>query len=102
MFMMTPAFAMLFNTKLKRWHPIMFVESPLPGPHAADKPIRLKSKGHHTVGYESREAALQGIKEASAKIEPMPIVDAEKDIPWDGNGIPDMICFASENKLVFL
>ena len=34
-----PIFAMLRNTKTNRFHPILFKESPLPGPPAADKPM---------------------------------------------------------------
>jgi hypothetical protein len=102
MFMMTPAWGMLFNTKEKRWHPILFVESPLPGPSSDDKPIRLKSKGHHTTGFATREEALAEIKKISADIQPDPIMDLEKDIPWDGEDIPAMVVLLADKKLVLM
>ena len=41
--------ATLHNDKTDRWHPIFFVESPLPGDCLA---VRYKSKGHHTDGFD--------------------------------------------------
>jgi hypothetical protein len=102
MFMMSPAFGMLFNTKEKRWHPILFLESPLPGPPEAGKPVRLKSKGHHTAGFATREEAVKDIETKSKEIDPKPVVDVEKDIEWDGEGIPAMTALLADNKLVFL
>lgn len=102
MFIMSPTWGMLFNQKLNRWHPILFRESPLPGEPSEDKPLRLKSFGHHTEGFESRDAALASIKETSAKIEPPPVEDVEKDIPWDGESEAASVAFLKDNKLVFL
>lgn len=96
-----PAFAMLFNVKDKRWHPILFTESPLPGPPEEGKPIRLKSHGHHTTGFETRELALAGIKEASGKLDVQPIVDVREDIPWNGEDTPAMVAFLDGDKLIF-
>jgi hypothetical protein len=101
MFLVTPAWGMLFNTKEKRWHPILFMESPLPGP-ACHWLIRLKSKGHHTTGFAIREEALAEIKKISVDIQPDPIMDLEKDIPWDGEDIPAIVVLLADKKLVLM
>jgi hypothetical protein len=103
MFFLNPIFGMLHNTKDKRWHPILFVESPLPGPPEPGKPVRLRSKGHHTVGFATREEALASIVEKAPQVEPPAASDTEKDIEWDGDGVPALVAFLSEDKkLVFL
>jgi len=43
----------------KKWYPIIFKEAPLPG--GVTSPKRMKSMGHHTQGYSSREEAEKGI-----------------------------------------
>jgi len=96
-----PVIAMLHNTKLKRWHPIVFVESPLPGPPSADKPVRHKSKGHHTTGFATRQEALDHIKnDLGQKIKEIAIGDVrealDKDFAWDGEDIPAMTIFFGE------
>lgn len=92
-----PIIALLLNTKTNRWHPIVFVESPLPGPHTPDKPIRHKSKMHHTGGFDTREEA-----EAEAKNEIAPKLEIvrlelETVFEWDGNDIPAMTHFFARN-----
>lgn len=88
----SPVVAMLHNQKLNRWHPILYVESPLPGPPTPEKPIRHKSKGHHTTGFETREAALTSARELAMRAKEHSIgnvrLAVEEDLPWDGNGIP--------------
>ena len=100
--LLNPIVAMLYNTKLNRYHPIYFEEKPLPGPSSPDKPVRHKSKMHHTTGFESREKALQSIEDDlqdPAKLEYLRGTKKclDKDIPWDGEGIPAMVCFFSED-----
>ncbi len=90
--MLNPVFAMLYNSKLDRWHPILFLESPLPGPPSLDKPVRHKSRGHHTIGFESREEAVESARESGERIEKTEtrfVLDS--DILWDGEGIPAIV-----------
>ena len=96
-----PIIAMLHNTKENRWHPILFCESPLPGPHSPDKPIRHKSKMHHTTGFLTREEAVTDARtvmaNAVATESDCPAKFAlEKDFEWDGEGIPAMVTFFGE------
>lgn len=99
--MFNPVIAMLHNTKLKLWHPIIFVESPLPGPESEAKPVRHKSKGHHTTGFATRQEALDDIKNSlGPRVKANAIGDVreclEKDFVWDGEGIPAMTVFFGE------
>lgn len=102
MILLTPTFGMLHNAKENRWHPIFFVENPLPGPPDASKPLRLRSKGHHTKGFETRAEALASIDGSVKQLNQEVIVDTEKDIEWDGIDIPLAVAFLSNKKLVFL
>jgi hypothetical protein len=93
----SPIISMLHNTKLSRWHPIIFRESPLPGGGGSMQSIRYKSVGHHTEGFETREAALAAIDSIIEKITPDcvgPVVKClDGDFLWDGEGIPAMVVF---------
>lgn len=91
----SPVIAMLHNTKLNRWHPIYFLESPLPGPFSAENPTRHKSKGHHTEGYPTREEAVASLLGLQTSLEisvGTPEMCLGCDIPWDGEGIPAISC----------
>ena len=102
MYTKQPIIAMLHNTKEDRWHPIIFLESPLPGPPDAAQPVRHKSKNHHTAGFATRAEALSsltGPEGLVARIGAMfgkPETCLEEDIPWDGEGIPAMVAFFVE------
>lgn len=97
-----PIIAMLHNVKEDKYHPIIFVEKPLPGPSSDDKPIRHKSMGHHTTGFSTREEALRDIDELM-KREPMKkCLDEDKDIPWDGEDIPTLVKFFSDDGATIL
>lgn len=87
---LNPVYAVLHNTKLNRWHPILFAESPLPG--NPRNLVRHKSRGHHTNGFESREEAIANAKEGAAQIACTRFV-LQADIPWDGEGIPAMTAY---------
>jgi hypothetical protein len=88
-----PIIAMLHNSGANRWHPIVFVESPLPGPHTPDKPIRHKSKMHHTGGFATREEAEANAKDDLAPKIEGPRLELATVFEWDGEGIPTMVHF---------
>ncbi len=94
-----PIVGMLFNEKLRRWHPILFVEAPLPG---GGGPVRHKSKGHHTDGFEKREDAVKSAQELSEKVA-KECSDTGKcslaiseDMLWDGEDVPASVAFFGE------
>ena len=90
--------ALLHNTKEDRWHPIFFYENPLPGPPSDDKPVRYKSKMHHTTGFETREEALASLEDPKFEAEFGGIKKClDEDMPWDGEGIPALVRFFSED-----
>jgi hypothetical protein len=95
--MFNPIVGIIHNTKKSRWHPVIFVEHPLPGPPDQNKPVRHKSKAHHTEGFPSREEALNQASGMAKKLEPEAIgtvsLALEKDFEWDGEGIPAVIVF---------
>lgn len=86
---------MLKNTSTQRYHPIFYLESPLPGGPESDsnqKLIRYKSKGHHTTGFDTRELALNRIN--SELIDQIKSIgytvnlELEVDLEWDGLETP--------------
>jgi len=89
---------MLVDTSTGKFHPIMYLESPLPGGDEANKTlVRYKSKGHYTIGFSDRDEAVQSAMGNQAKLESMGYRfnhELENDMPWDGSGIPADICFA--------
>lgn len=95
-----PIVAMIFNTKLNRWHPVIFREAPLPGPDSLDKPVRHKSQGHHTAGFEKREDAVAEANNFAKQIVEHGMwsgcktcLEPEQDVPWDGEDIPADVAF---------
>jgi hypothetical protein len=100
--MLNPIIGIMHNQKLNRWHPILFTESPLPGPESPDKPIRHKSKGHHTEGFETRDAALKNCEELARNMKKSVVAEAklsvDKDFEWDGVSIPAMTVFFIEKN----
>jgi hypothetical protein len=98
--MLNPIIALLHNPLAQRWHPVLFYESPLPGPDTPDKPVRHRSKGHHTEGFATREEALAYIETemlpAVRKISiGEPTLSCDKAFPWDGDGVPAMVVYFS-------
>lgn len=86
---------MLFNTKLNKWHPIFYFEKDFPGGFDSElnqKVIRYKSKGHHTVGFETREGAIDSINNSLVdQIKSCgytPNLEIDIDLEWDGEDIP--------------
>lgn len=99
--MLSPIIAMIHNTKLSRWHPVIFVEKPLPGPYEENKPVRHKSAGHHTTGFATRQEALDYIaKELRPMTESRAIGEVkeslDKDFAWNGEDVPVMTIFFGE------
>lgn len=96
--------ALLFNYKENRWHPIIFRDAPLPGPFDDTKPKRYKSKGHHPLGFATREEAEANIKENLDKMKaqgyPEPRVYTNGDIKWDNEDFPAMIAFEGEDGTI--
>lgn len=92
--------ANLHNAKTGRFHPVFFSESPLPGLPSCGKPIRHKSRGHHAKGFELREDALAKCREFAGELKNesvgTPKLRIEKDLPWDGLGLPVMVRFFGE------
>lgn len=88
---------MLHNTVTKRWHPIFYYDSPLPGGFGEgfinNKLLRYKSKGHHTSGFDKREDALRSSQELIAQLKELHDtvtieIDEKDDLVWDDNDIP--------------
>ena len=97
-----PVLLLLFNTQTERWHPILYWECPPPSGKLGDC-WRWKSKGHHTVGFTSREDAINS-KEGGVmhlcqnqyenKVGGDVYYDIEHHGEWDGQGNPaDVTCF---------
>lgn len=84
-----PVIAMLHNCRESTWHPILFELKPLPG---ADGPARHKSKGHHTNGFSTRDAALAAAKDLASHLEGARLF-LDQDIEWDGVLMPALVMF---------
>lgn len=92
---------MLLNTATKQYHPIFYFESPL----ATTALVRFKSKGHRTIGFDSREDALNSIK--TEIVERLHEIggyfiyqETEGDLLWDGEDIPADIQIRDESWMV--
>lgn len=96
---MNALIVMLYNLKLKKYHPMWYRENPYPG--AAGNFIRYKSKGHHTEGYETREDALKSIEKLESHIKDYGYFvskELETDIEWSGEELPIDITLRTINK----
>lgn len=100
MFMIfNPIAALIHDVKNDRWHPVLFEENMLPGPPSPDKPVRHKSKGHHTVGFATREEAVahvQGEWPLNAAIGANFKDCTDTVFDWDGEGVPAIVHFFPE------
>lgn len=86
---------MLHNTTENKYHPIFYLESPLPGGMESEgnqNLIRYKSKGHHTTGFETRDKAIESVNnELIGQIKSIgyiPNLELDEDLSWDGKDIP--------------
>jgi len=91
-----PVIGILHNTSSDRWHPVLFTESPLPGPEELGKPIRHKSRMHHTKGFATRDEAITSAREELAVKVPGAKFALDADLSWDGDGIPALTIFFDE------
>lgn len=100
--LLNPIIAMLHNTENDRWHPVVFEEKPLPG-NNPDAPVRHKSKMHHTEGFATRDEALVNCDELAGHLKNHAIgeikVSVEKAFPWDGEDIPAIVVFFSDDEV---
>lgn len=87
---------MLHDTANNRFHPILFSWRPQPSGEPSDTAQRYKSRGHHTVGFDTREVALVGAAELIKHVDGVPCL--EKDFPWDGEGVPAMVVYFKVDK----
>lgn len=99
--MATPV-KIIYNLKDETWHPILYRESPLPG--NPENILRFKSSGHHTVGFKSREDAINDINSDyfKSRLDSMgsyPVYLIDEDILWDGEGIPADIILLSPSQI---
>lgn len=96
---------MIHNTGAGTFHPVIFAESPLPGSPDPDKPVRHKSRGHHTDGFPTREEALAnidaemmpGLKEHGIGT-PGTCLDEEFTVEWDGKGVPADVAYFQKKE----
>jgi hypothetical protein len=91
--LLNPIIANLHNTKTDRYHPILFEERQLPG---GGGPTRHKSRGHHTVGFDTRDEAIAECVKMSENPDCGGRLCVEKDFPWDGEGVPATVVFFAE------
>lgn len=91
-----PVILLLHNEQTNRWHPILFWECPPPSSELGEC-IRWKSKGHHTLGFDSRDEAINSDQGGVLKLCALQheskqggdvYYDVSHDIPWDGIDLP--------------
>lgn len=97
---MVVAAAILRNTTTGTFHPIIYRDSPLPGPPDASKPRRLKSIGHHTYGFGTLVEAQDHLK-TDPRYEGA-VMELENTMDWDGTGIPADVAYLSEDGTKFV
>lgn len=99
---MNPIIAMLHDTTKDTFHPIVFLEAPLPGGYDAAKPVRHRSKMHHTGGFPTHAEALANAKgDLAARVKDAfgePRFALAASFPWDGVGIPSITTFFAETS----
>ena len=95
----------VINMAENTFHPIVFTDHPLPGEYDVNKPIRLKSKMHHTGGFQTREEAIVNINisllpNVQENFIGEPVLDLDTELSWDGDGIPAISCLFANGKLI--
>ncbi len=92
-FIMNPIITLIYNTTAHTWHPIVFLEYPLPGDANI---IRHKSEIHHTTGFASRDEAINSIPQLAGKVKELwgtPRTCLDREFQWDGEGVPALVEF---------
>lgn len=83
---------MLHNVKENRWHPIFYRENPFPGSESEQTVRRFRSVGHHTVGFDERQKAMDSITNGlipQLKAQYSEVyAELDNDLIWDGEEIP--------------
>lgn len=84
---------MLYNIAKQTFHPIFYLENPLPG--NPDNLTRYKSKMHHTTGFTIREDAMKSINEellpkvkSAFPLYNDIVLELESELQWDGIDLP--------------
>lgn len=88
---------MIHNKSLDRWHPVYFSDHP----HSADTDSvwRFKSQGHHTDGFETRDAALENIQDDLVPQLSGALLALDSNYEWDGKGVPAIVEFFDVSRL---
>jgi len=99
-----PVIGIIKNTTKNTHHPIVFTYYPMPGKVES---TRMKSKMHHTNGFDTWEKAIENIntvllKQLKAHFIGEPKIDLDAEMSWDGEDIPAVVAFLVDNKLTFL
>lgn len=91
------------NTTTERFHPIVYWECPPPSGTLGDK-ARWKSKGHHTVGFETIDEAIVEVLDICRRqkeiLEGGEIYydDTGVAVEWDSSELPTgVLCFDVES-----
>jgi len=91
--MIPDAVGILISEKTGKFHPILFRISPPPsgGP---DGTHRLKSIGHHTEGFMTKEEAIADI-DTNEKIKD--VHRMEEDLLWQKEESPAVVCYVDHD-----
>lgn len=88
-----PIIATIHNVTADRWHPVLFLESPLPGPETPEKPVRYRSASHHTTGFATRVESDENARNVLAARIPGARLELDTIFAWDGTGTPAIVHF---------
>ncbi len=92
MMFINPIIALIHNAKAGTYHPVLFVENPLPG-NPDISLVRYKSKMHHTAGFSTIDEAKKYAEEDLGPKVECKNFSFDSVFEWDGEGIPAMVAF---------
>ena len=87
---------LLKNEATGRFHPMIYRRAPLPSADQYAVIQRYKSIGHHTDGFDSRDAALEHIRGQKEH----GWVWTGHELSWTGQDVPASVTFFDESKLL--